>query len=111
MHQLKIHHQDDLVAAKGLFEMPSEYLKPFFYVNSLALRHCTELCFLPFNNRTIPHLKNKENRKSLLLFFVKKKKEKKKNNVNEKSSFCIRLWQLFKHFSFCILQILYELLS
>ena len=53
MHQLKIHHQDDLVAAKGLFEMPSEYLKPFFCVDSVALRHCTELCFLPFNNRTI----------------------------------------------------------
>ena len=77
MHQLKIHHQDDLVAAKGLFEMPSEYLKPFFCVDSVALRHCTELCFLPFNNRTIPHLKNKENRKSLLLFFVKKKRRKK----------------------------------
>ena len=70
-------------------------LNHFFCVNSLALRHCTELCFLPFNNRTIPHLKNKENRKSLLLFFVKKKEEK---NVNGKSSFCIRLWQLFKHY-------------
>ena len=63
--------------------------------------HCVtalNFVFLPFNNRNIPHLKKKkENRKSLLLFFFVKKKEK-----NEKSSFCIRLWQIFKHFSFCI---------